>query len=68
LLLILFVAVYSVGSLEVILENKQVEKHEKLLILSLPHVIRAAADTLRATSDVEDKLYGLQEISRRLDQ
>lgn len=53
---------------EIFLENRQIEQHEKLLISSLPHVMRAAADTLRATSDVEDKLYAIQEISRRLDQ
>jgi transposase len=52
---------------EIFSEDRPIEPHEKLLISSLPHLMRAASDTLRATSDVEDKLFALDEMSRRLD-
>lgn len=53
---------------EIFAENRSIEPHEKLLISVLPNMMRAASDTLRAASDVEDKLYAIQELSKRLDE
>ncbi|MDP8963232.1 MAG: helix-turn-helix domain-containing protein [Cyanobacteriota bacterium] len=52
---------------EIFSENRPIEAHEKLLITSLPHIMRSAADVLKSASDAEDKIYGLEELSKRLD-
>lgn len=53
---------------EIFLENRPIEQHEKLLISSFPHVMKAAADALRASSEVEDKFFAIEEVNKRLDQ
>jgi len=53
---------------EVFTSGKDIEHHEKILITSLPGYMRAAGDMLQRVSDCEDKLYSLQEISKRLDE
>ncbi len=52
---------------EIFADNRPIEAHEKILISSLPSLMKAAGDTLRAASDAEDKLFALEEISKRLD-
>jgi TolA-binding protein len=53
---------------EIFTSNRAIESHEKILISSLPAYMRAASDMVKAVSDTEDKLFALEEISKRLDQ
>jgi hypothetical protein len=53
---------------EIFLSNRPTEQHEKLLISSLPSYMRVAADMVRSVSDAEDKLFAIEEISKRLDE
>ncbi len=53
---------------EIFADNRPIEAHEKILISSLPSLMKAAGDTLRAASDVEDKLFALEEVVKRLDE
>ena len=49
-------------------QNRPIEAHEKILIATLPQITRAASEALRSASDAEDKLFALEEISKRLDE
>jgi hypothetical protein len=53
---------------EVIENNKVVESHEKHLINSFPHYAKVCENLLTNLGYAEDRLYGIEEISRRLDQ
>jgi hypothetical protein len=53
---------------EIFMSDRPIESHEKLLITSVPSYLRAATDMARGVSDVEDKLFAIEEISRRLDE
>jgi predicted metal-dependent hydrolase len=53
---------------EIFTSDRPIESHEKLLITSVPSYLRAATDMVRGVSDVEDKLFAIEEISRRLDE
>lgn len=57
-----------VKATEVFSSDRPIEAHEKILLNSLPGYMRASTDMARVLSDTEDKLYALQEISRRLDE
>lgn len=49
-------------------ENRPIEPHEKILITSLPQIMRTATEALRSASDAEDKFFALEEMSKRLDE
>jgi len=53
---------------EIFTSNRPIESHDKLLITTAPSYLRAATDMVRGVSDVEDKLFAIEEISRRLDE
>jgi hypothetical protein len=53
---------------EIFTSDRPIESHEKLLITSVPNYLRAATDMMRSISDAEDKLYGIEEISKRLNE
>ncbi len=53
---------------EIFTSNRVIEPHEKILISSLPAYMRSASDMVRTVSDVEDKLFAIEEIAKRLDE
>jgi hypothetical protein len=53
---------------EVIENNKLIEPHEKCLINSFPHYAKVCENLLTNLGYAEDRLYAIEEISRRLDE
>jgi hypothetical protein len=53
---------------EIFTSERPIESHEKLLVSSVPAYLRAASDLMRSVSDVEDKVFAIQEIAKRLDE
>jgi len=53
---------------ELIENNKAVESQEKHLINSFPHYAKVCENLLTNLGYAEDRLYGIEEISRRLDE
>jgi hypothetical protein len=53
---------------EIFTSDRPIESHEKILVNSVPSYLRAASDVMRSVSDAEDKIFAVQEISKRLDE
>jgi hypothetical protein len=53
---------------EIFTSDRPIESHEKLLVSSVPAYLRAASDLMRSVSDVEDKVFAIQEIAKQLEE